>query len=162
MRTKKILLLLALLCAVVQGAWAADRNYEYTTKTKPSFYSSYGGKSDVVVINTEAELAYITANFSEESGYDGNKKWSELNYYLDADLDMGTEYSWLPMGRKSYWVTKYEGTFWGNGHTITYKTWDLDEENQGLFSTIHKNGKVYDVNVVCNIMADLILRAVQF
>jgi len=154
MRTKKILFILALLCAVAQGAWAADRNYEYPTKTKPSFYASHGGKSNVVVINSAAELAFVTANFSEDSGYkvdDDSKDWSELNYYLNADLDMGTEYSWLPLGRESFWVTKYEGTFWGNGHTITYKTWDLNEENQGLFSTIHEDGKVYDVNVVCNI-----------
>ena len=75
MKTTKIFLILALLCAVVQGAWAADRNYEYPTKTKPQFHASYGGKSNVVVINTEAELAYITANFSDDSDYDDNKRW---------------------------------------------------------------------------------------
>ena len=144
--------MLTLLCAMVQGAWADT--YDYPEKTKPEFYASYGGKSNVVVINTAAELAYITANFSEDSGYkvDGKSKdWSELNYYLNADINMGNSYSWMPLGRESYWVTKYEGTFWGNGHTITYMIRGLDEENQGLFSTIHKNGKVYDVNVVCNI-----------
>ena len=144
--------MLTLLCAMVQGAWADT--YDYPEKTKPEFYASYGGKSNVVVINTAAELAYITANFSEDSGYkvDGKSKdWSELNYYLNADINMGNSYSWLPLGRESYWVTKYEGTFWGNGHTVTYMIRGLDEENQGLFSTIHKNGKVYDVNVVCDI-----------
>ena len=148
---QKIFLLFALLCAAAQGAWAADRNYEYPTQTKPVFYSLYGGKENVVVINTAAELAYITANFDDDSGYDGNKDWDELNYYLDADLDMGENISWLPLGRVSYTVTKYSGTFWGNGHTIRYRIWALDEENQGLFSTIAENGKVYDVNVVCNI-----------
>ena len=148
---QKIFLLTALLCAVAQGAWAADRNYEYPTKTKPSFYSSYGEKSNVVVINTEAELAYITANFSDGSGYNDNKKWYELDYYLNADLDMGENISWLPMGRESYMVMEYRGTFWGNGHTIRYRIWDLDEENQALFSTIYYKGKVYDVNVICNI-----------
>ena len=154
MRRQKIFLILALLCAVAQGAWAADRNYKYPTKTKPQFYASYGGKSNVVVINTPAELAYITAHFSEGSGYDDNKDWYELNYYLNADIDMGTEYSWLPLGRESFWVKDYEATFWGNGHTIKYTTWDLDEENQGLFSTIHLWGKVYDVNVICSIYTD--------
>ena len=148
---QKIFLLFALLCAAAQGVWAADRNYEYPTQTKPVFYSLYGGKENVVVINTAAELAYITANFDDDSGYDGNKDWDELNYYLDADLDMGENISWLPLGRVSYTVTKYSGTFWGNGHTIRYRIWALDEENQGLFSTIAENGKVYDVNVVCNI-----------
>ena len=152
MKTKKILFILALLCAVVQGAWAADRNYEYPTQTKPSFYASYGGKSNVVVINTEAELAYVTVHFDEDSDFDvDDDDWSELNYYLNADLDMGTTYSWLPLGRESYWVTRYTGTFWGNGHTIKFKIWDLDEENQGLFATIGKGGEVHDVNVVCDI-----------
>jgi hypothetical protein len=64
---------------------------------------------------------------------------------------MGREYSWLPLGRESFYVSKYEGTFWGNNHTIKYWTTGLDEENQGLFSTIHEDGKVYDVNVVCDI-----------
>ena len=154
---KNLFLMIALLCAAAQGAWAATRTYEYPTKTKPAFEASHDGKSNVVIINTAAELAYITANFSEDSGYkvDGKSKdWSELNYYLNADIDMGREYSWLPLGRESFYVTKYEGTFWGNGHTITYMIRGLDEENQGLFSTIHKDGKVYDVNVVCDIYTE--------
>ena len=149
MRTKKLFLILALLLTAVTGAWAD--NYDYPEKTKPEFYASYGGKSNVVVINTAAELAYITEHFSDGSGYNDNKKWYELDYYLNADLDMGENISWLPLGRVSYTVTKYSGTFWGNGHTISYRIWALDEENQGLFATIHKDGKVYDVNVVCNI-----------
>ena len=151
MQKKKILFILALLCAVVQGA-KADDTYAYPTKTKPEFYASYGGKSNVVVINTAAELAYITEHFDENSEFPvEDDDWSELNYYLNADIDMGREYSWLPLGRESNTVTKYEGTFWGNGHTITYMIRGLDEENQGLFATIHEDGKVYDVNVVCDI-----------
>ena len=151
MQKKKILFILALICAVVQGA-KADDTYAYPTKTKPEFYASYGGKSNVVVINTPAELAYITEHFDENSEFPvEDDDWSELNYYLNADINMGTSYSWMPLGRESYGVTKYEGTFWGNGHTVTYMIRGLDEENQGLFSTIHENGKVYDVNVVCDI-----------
>ena len=150
MKRKKILLILALLCMAMQGAWADT--YDYPEKTKPQFYASYGGKSNVVVINTPAELAYITEHFDEDSEFPvEDDDWSELNYYLNADIDMGENISWLPLGRVSYTVTKYSGTFWGNGHTIRYRIWALDEENQGLFSTIAENGKVYDVNVVCNI-----------
>ena len=141
-----------LLCAAAQGAWADT--YGYPEKTKPQFYASYGGKSNVVVINTPAELAYITEHFSEDSEFPvEDDDWSELNYYLNADINMGNSYSWMPLGRESYWVTKYEGTFWGNGHTITYMIRGLDEEDQGLFATINKDGKVYDVNVVCDIYA---------
>ena len=148
---QKILFLIALLCAVVQGA-RADDTYAYPTKTKPEFHSEYGGKSNVVVINTAAELAYITEHFDENSEFPvEDDDWSELNYYLNADINMGNSYSWMPLGRESYWVTRYSGTFWGNGHTITYMIRGLDEENQGLFATIHEDGKVYDVNVVCDI-----------
>ena len=104
-----------------------------------------------MVINTPAELAYITANFDEKSDYDGNKEWRKLNFYLNADLDMATQYSWLPMGRETYNFTYFTSKFWGNGHTIRYKTWDLDEEQQGLFSGINSGAEVHDVNVVCNI-----------
>ncbi|MBQ9177276.1 MAG: hypothetical protein IJ139_10495, partial [Bacteroidaceae bacterium] len=150
MKRKKILLIIALLCMAMQGAWADT--YDYPEKTKPQFYASYGGKSNVVVINTAAELAYITEHFDEDSEFPvEDDDWSELNYYLNADIDMGNSYSWMPLGRVSYTVTKYSGTFWGNDHTVTYMIWALDEENQGLFATIHKDGKVYDVNVVCNI-----------
>ena len=149
---KKLFLLFAMLCAVVQGTWADT--YDYPEKTKPEFHASYDGKSNVVVINTPAELAYITEHFDEDSEFPVEyDDWSELNYYLNADIDMGTSYSWMPLGRESYTVTKYKGTFWGNGHTIRYKIWNLDEENQGLFSTIHKEGKVYNVNVVCDIFS---------
>ena len=145
-----ILCILALLCTMVQGAWADT--YEYPTKTKPEFYASYGGKSNVVVINTAAELAYITEHFYEDSGFPVDRDdWSQLDYYLNADIDMGTEHSWLPMGIGSN--TGYSGKFWGNGHTITYYIWDLDEAGQGLFSTIHTYGRVYDVNVICKIFS---------
>ena len=148
---KKVLLILALLCAIVQGTWADD-DYGYPTKTKPEFHASYGGKSNVVVINTAAELAYITEHFYEDSGFDVDRDdWSQLDYYLNADIDMGTEHSWLPMGIGSN--TGYSGKFWGNGHTITYYIWDLDEAGQGLFSAIHTYGRVYDVNVICKIFS---------
>ena len=154
---RKIFFILALLCAVVQGAWADD--CKYPTKTKPAFYASYGGKSNVVVIKTPAELAYVTEHFNDDSDFDvEDDDWSELNYYLDADIDMGTEYSWFPMGRGTLTVTRFSGTFYGNGHTIRYKIWFDDnnktKENQGLFSTIDSEGSVYDLNVVCDISSD--------
>ncbi|MBQ7533194.1 MAG: hypothetical protein IJT45_05800, partial [Bacteroidales bacterium] len=88
---QKIFLLFALLCAVVQGAWADT--YDYPTKTKPEFHAEYGGKSNVVVINTAAELAYITEHFSDDSDFPvDDDDWSELNYYLNADINMGNSY----------------------------------------------------------------------
>ena len=71
---------------------------------------------------------------------------------------MGTSWSWIPLGRRTYTVTKYNGTFYGNGHTIRFKTWYDDDnttkENQGLFGTINDDGKVYDTFVECDIDSD--------
>ena len=149
---KKVFLLIALLCAVVQGSWADD-TYKYEPKEKPEFKTYYWGKENVAIIRTVAELAYVTEHFSEGSGYNDNQNWDDMNYYLDADIDMGENISWMPLGRESYSVTKYTGKFWGNGHTIKFKTWNLDEENQGLFATIGEDGEVHDVTVVCRINA---------
>ena len=71
MMKQRIIFILALLCAMAQGAWAADRTYTYPNPTKPSFHAEYNGKSNVVVVNTETELVYVTAHFSEDSGHKG-------------------------------------------------------------------------------------------
>ena len=138
MRIKQLFLTLALLFTVVQGAWAWY-TYSYPEKTKPQLsQSTYKGVHNIVAIKTEAELAYVTQHFDEYSDYDGGKGWWELNYSLEADLDMGTSYSWLPLGRVSYFVTEFKGIFWGNGHTIKFKTWGWDGQYQGLFSVIDR------------------------
>lgn len=81
-----IQLILALLCAVAQGAWADD-TYGYEQKTKPEFETSYGEKENVAIIRTAAELAYVTEHFNEGSGYNDNQNWDDMNYYLDADIE---------------------------------------------------------------------------
>ncbi|MBO5592566.1 MAG: hypothetical protein J5913_06350 [Prevotella sp.] len=83
----------------MQGAWADD--YGYPDKSEPNFYGTYKDKHNVVVITSAAELAYINEHFDDESGLNGNKVWKELNYYLDADIDMGTSVSWLPIDFKT-------------------------------------------------------------
>ena len=148
---KKLFFILALLFTMVQGTWAWY-TYAYPEKTKPQLsQSTYNGIHNIVAIKTEAELAYVTQHFDEYSDYDGGKGWWELNYSLEADLDMGTSYTWLPLGRVSYFVTDFKGIFWGHGHTIKFKTWGWDGQCQGLFASIGEDGKVYDVNVICDI-----------
>ena len=105
---KKIFSMFALLCAVTQGTWAQEvwSTWDGNAETKPSFYASYGGHTNVVVIKTAGELFYVNRYFDEKSGYDGNKKFCDLNYHLDASIDMGTSWSWIPLGRRTYTVTK--------------------------------------------------------
>ena len=67
MRKKKILFMIALLCAIVQGAWADDgwssaSSYDqYSDADKPTHYDTYGGRSDVHVIKTKVGVVVIEA-----------------------------------------------------------------------------------------------------
>ena len=57
--------MIALLCAIVQGAWADDgwssaSSYDkYSDADKPTHYDTYGGRSDVHVIKTAANYLYV-------------------------------------------------------------------------------------------------------
>ena len=111
-----------MLCAFAQGAWAQNyKVWDGSTTTKPLHYSSYAGYTNVVVINTGAELAYIRNNWTSNSGYDGNKPYYQLRYLLNADLDISAV-SWIPFGNDNESITAFEGTFFGNAHTIKIKS----------------------------------------
>jgi hypothetical protein len=157
MRTKQLFLTLALLCAVVQGAWAQfswdgiyDDVWDGHTTTKPqfksSFHSDYYAKdfTNVVVINTAAELAYIRDHWSEYSDWQDQKVYYKLNYIVNADIDMGDAVSWVPMAN-SYGYS-FEGIFLGQGHTIRIHISGTDDNYQGLFGSLY-NGVVKDIHV---------------
>ena len=147
--TKKVIFILALLLATVQGAWAV---WDGVTTSRPILYSSYGGRSDVVVINTAAELAYVREHWDDDYiGYIGypNMYYYQHNFYLNADIDMGDKKSYVPLG-----TTEYEGTFYGNGHTIRIHIWGTSDNYQGLFSAIGVEGRVQDVHVAGEIACE--------
>ena len=157
MRTKQLFLILALLCTMVQGAWAQfswdgiyDDVWDGHTTTKPqfksSFHSDYYGKdfTNVVVINTAAELAYIRDHWSEYSDWQDQKVYYKLNYIVNADIDMGDAVSWVPMAN-SYGYS-FEGIFLGQGHTIRIHISGTDDNYQGLFGSLY-NGVVKDIHV---------------
>ena len=78
MRKLKFLFMLALLlCAVAQGVWAQITNpfayddvWNGSTTTRPQFYSTYEGKSNVFVINTVAELVCRHVKSSRDEFWD--------------------------------------------------------------------------------------------
>ena len=131
----KFLFLLALLCMAAQGTWADT--WDGSTTSKPSWNGS------AAVISSAAELAYIRDHWDDVAGLDGNKDFYELNYSLEADLDM-TVKNWTPMGSKAY-----KGSFDGHGHTITYKidNSSLSTNCQGLFEHIHSEGSVRHLRI---------------
>ena len=148
---QKIFLLFALLCAVVQGAWADDgwssaSSYDKDSDAdKPTHYDTYGGRSDVHVIKTAANYLYVM---------DKPADYCSKNIYLDINVDVSSK-TWINgdyiLGVHRYlesWGSGYSGTFYGNGHTIRI---NLDYEAygsyQGPFGIIAKGGKVQDLNV---------------
>ena len=132
---KKFFLLIALLGLIAQGTWADT--WDGSTTSKPSWNGS------AAVISSAAELAYIRDHWDDVAGLDGDKDFYELNYSLEADLDM-TVKNWTPMGSKAY-----KGSFDGHGHTITYKidNSSLSTNCQGLFEHIHSEGSVQHLRI---------------
>ncbi len=147
---KKLIIVLAALF-MAQGAWA--QNYQLwdgSTKTKPLFYSSYAGYTNVVVINTGAELAYVRDNWTSNSGYWGDKPYYQLRYLLNADLDISAV-SWIPMGNDNESIIGFEGTFFGNAHTIRIKIENAIYNYQGLFARIAEEGTVQSLHLTGSI-----------
>ena len=157
MRKKKILMMLALLCVTVQGAWAQNYSvWDGSTKTKPEEING------VIHITNAAELAYLSDNFNSKSEWHPRVEYKNLTYQivydfaytrpisLDADIDMGDAVSWAPLGRVNQ-EDHYESTFYGNGHTIRIHTTGATDNYQGLFTGIASKGRVENLHVVADI-----------
>ena len=128
--TKKLLLLLllTLLCTTVQRSWAM--NVWDGSISQPA----YDASRHVYVVKTGAELAYIHQNWS--SCY-------QNLYSLEDDLDL-TRFVWIPMGQGG---SQFEGSFYGNGHTIELVIENATANYQGLFAEIDERGRVMDLHV---------------
>ena len=151
MRKKKILFMIALLCAIVQGAWADDgwssaSSYDqYSDADKPTHYDTYGGRSDVHVIKTAANYLYVM---------DKPADYCNKNIYLDINVDVSSK-TWINLDYilglyrvLESWGSGYRGTFYGNGHTIRINLdYDSYGSYKGPFGVIAKGGKVQDLNV---------------
>ena len=163
---QKFFLLIALLCAVAQGAWAQNFDvWDGVTETKPQEIAG------VIYIKKASDLAYLRKHFRDyiwnehnevNTGISGTthhiayNSAFELPISLQADIDMGDAVSWVPLGwaERTGWSwgeAHYEGTFNGNGHTIRIHIKDVTDNYQGLFSGIASNGRVENVHVVADI-----------
>ena len=147
--TKKLFLLtVALLCAVVQGAWADT--WDGHTTSRPDHEVSSNG---LVYIKSSAELAYLCENWNElaftyipnyyEPSVNEKVYYYQCDIELQADLDMSVV-SWKP-------IPKLEKSFNGNGHTIRINISGATDNFQGLFEQIASGGKVADLHVAGNI-----------
>jgi len=141
---QKIFLLFALLCALVQGAWAQNFDvWDGHTTTRPSQYGNHGG----YCINSAAELAYIRDHWDEETGWHSTDKyyrWRDTYYTLTTNIDMGNT-SWVPLG------TFEDVTFYGEGHTIRINIDGATDNYQGLFAKIGSDATVRDLHIIGNV-----------
>lgn len=82
-------------------------------------------EGDVYLIETPADLAGFAQIVNEvDSGANGR---------LNADIDMGTDNAWTPIGNYDEGIM-YSGHFEGDGHTVNVSiTEDAGFENAGLF-----------------------------
>ena len=131
---KYILSTLLLLCAAAQGAWADIWDGSIS---QPAYDSSRG----VYVIKKGAELAYI------------HQHWDDCyknSYSLEEDLDL-SRFIWIPLGQGG---SQFEGTFYGNSHTIELVIENATANYQGLFADIDSKGRVLDLHVSGKIQCD--------
>jgi hypothetical protein len=146
---KELILMIALLCAIAQGAWAQvitfpiqyDDVWDGHASTKPTTFDN-----DYLVINTAAELVYAREHWQEKA--DNGIGYYEQKYSLNANLNMGLGFSWKPM-------KNFYGEFHGNGHTICIRIRKPENyAGQGLFGYIGNTGKVCDLHLTGTIDVD--------
>ena len=140
---QKIFIMIALLCAVAQGAWADDGWSVWDGKSMdaPEIETV---KDDVYTlrIKSAAQLAYIRENFTYRMSELWPEQYAKQIFYLDVNIDMGDSWTHIGKGEDFY---SFRGKFYGRGHTIRIRGKDYTENYQGLFA--QNNGEIYDLHV---------------
>ena len=161
---QKILFILALLCAIAQGAWAQNFSvWDGHSEEKPG-YNQTGDYRIAIYIYSANQLAWLMNHYLEAFSYAdewGNTKYAHpqtCDIVIQADIDM-TAGNWQPLG----WNTGSGGnveygynygrqyTFDGAGHTIKLKIQDATNNYQGLFYGISEYGTVRNLHVEADI-----------
>ena len=150
MQKKKILFILALICAVVQGAKADDGWSVWDGSSMEQPEVTTNGDRKVILIKSAANLAYIRKHWTER--IDGQRTeikddWCySQDYLLQTNIDM-TAKSWNTFISQLF-DQGYSKTFDGDGHTIKIKIDDGSSENsQGLFDGLHENGVIKNLHM---------------
>ena len=144
----------------------AGSHYTYTVKVNATGLTlegcTIGGWTDGGSESGTAEdLGYFIQDDGSYTVYTANglKEWAEavqtdptLNITLTADIDLTGE-TWTPIGSGFSSNTGYQGTFDGQGHSITglsITTNSTDGGNAVLFDGIGSNGTVKNLQVEVN------------
>ena len=143
---------------------AAGSRYTYTVNVNATGLTlegcTIGGWTDSGSESGTAEdLGYFIQDDGSYTVYTANglKEWAEavqtdptLNITLTADIDL-TDEAWTPIGSGFSSSTGYQGTFDGQGHSITgltITTNTMDGENAALFDGIGSDGTVKNLQLV--------------
>ncbi|MBQ6768842.1 MAG: hypothetical protein IJP46_09315 [Prevotella sp.] len=140
---KKVLLFLALLCMVAQGAWAASGSWSDEENRDLTWGSNYESASSFTISTAAqlAQLAYMVNN---------GKNFSGKTVTLGADIDLSAHY-WVPIGCERSSYNTFNGTFDGALHTIrgmetTFTTESYDSNSNANVYGYHMGlfGDIWD------------------
>ncbi len=132
---KKLLQAIAILFAVVQGAWAQVSVWDGVSKEEPRYISWH-----VYAIRNAAQFAWLIDHVGEVD-------IRNYQYRLETDLDMGDR-TWIPIGNRNGKITEFESNFYGQGHSIRINISGAKENYQGLFARISSWGLVWSLHVI--------------
>ena len=150
MQKKKMVFIIALICAVVQGAKADDgwSVWDGSSMEQPEVTTI--GDRKVILLKSAANLAYIRRYWTYRiDGLNTSVKddWCYCqDYKLQTNIDM-TAKSWNTFVSQIF-DQGYSNTFDGDGHTIKIKIDDGRSENsQGLFDGLFENGVIKNLHM---------------
>ena len=158
MRTKQLFLILALLCAMVQGVKADDGwdvwngYYDFTFGSLKT-YGYIDGKEVLMIRNVEDLLTFLSRY---EYYYDsGIYLVKNIDVSIGDWTEMSTwHYSAMFAPQRSLKDYPYTGTFYGNGHTIRFRLNSDEDNSRGFFDRIGEGGRVQDLHIECYIDLD--------
>ncbi len=113
--------------------------WEYKSQPGGYFSEGDGSSGTPYIIQTAQELA----NLAYAINHDDTATYSKCYYQFGADINLGGEQSWTPIGDASY---KFQGHFDGAGFTVSGLYIDSDEDYQGLFGFI-ENATIQNLTV---------------
>ena len=123
-------------------------------KIAEKFAGGTGTESDPYQISNGAELAYLAQQVNAGESYSGNyfKLTSDIRLNADDVPTAGDSLnSWTSIGNAN--AKKFQGTFDGDGHTISGLYINNAVQNQGLFGYVGRGGVVQNLVVAGRVTA---------
>lgn len=128
--------------------------YEYSGKAwdeivddnnRPALKTNDAGNY-VITIKTPYQLAWYAWKTRTETNVSELSKYIHADIYLGASIDM-EEHSWRGIGEKGDAIRDLQGTFDGQGHTISNLVCERfnDDEYAGLFDQLRNSVEIRNV-----------------